>query len=76
MKTEPIVDEAIKESEDEAMSRRLLEEVQRTFIHLEEGSKGRCFDPKALVEAWNSMRGNKMTRPSLQRSFSITPRSL
>mmetsp|Transcript_6472 Transcript_6472/g.15382 ORF Transcript_6472/g.15382 Transcript_6472/m.15382 type:complete len:1203 (-) Transcript_6472:254-3862(-) len=28
-----------------------MEEVQRTFIHLEEGSRGRCFDPRALVEA-------------------------
>lgn len=41
----------IKESEDELSSRHLLEEVQRTFIHLDEGSRGRCFDPRALVEA-------------------------
>lgn len=41
----------IKESEDEASSRHLMEEVQRTFIHLDEGSRGRCFDPRALVEA-------------------------
>lgn len=41
----------IKESEDESMSRHLLEEVQRTFIHLEQGSRGHCFDPRALVEA-------------------------
>lgn len=43
--------EDIKETEDEASSRHLMEEVQRTFIHLEEGSRGRCFDPRALVEA-------------------------
>ena len=41
----------IKETDDELTSRHLLEEVQRTFIHLEEGSKGHCFDPRALVEA-------------------------
>mmetsp|Transcript_30169 Transcript_30169/g.34628 ORF Transcript_30169/g.34628 Transcript_30169/m.34628 type:complete len:2567 (+) Transcript_30169:24-7724(+) len=41
----------IKETEDESSSRHLMEEVQRTFIHLEEGSRGRCFDPRALVEA-------------------------
>ena len=41
----------ITESEDESSSRHLLEEVQRTFIHLEEGSRGHCFDPRALVEA-------------------------
>lgn len=40
-----------KETEDEISSRHLLEEVQRTFIHLDEGSRGRCFDPRALVEA-------------------------
>jgi len=48
----PIADSAvINESEDESSSRHLLEEVQRTFIHLEEGSRGHCFDPRALVEA-------------------------
>lgn len=41
----------IEETEDEAASRHLMEEVQRTFIHLEEGSRGRWFDPRALVEA-------------------------
>ena len=44
-------DEEIKETEEEASSRHLMEEMQRTFIHLEEGSRGRCFDPRALVEA-------------------------
>ena len=44
-------DEEIKETEDESSSRHLMEEVQRTFIHLEEGSRGRCFDPRSLVEA-------------------------
>jgi hypothetical protein len=44
-------DDSIKESEDEAAARHLFEEVQRTFIHLDEGSRGRCFDPRALVEA-------------------------
>lgn len=43
--------EEINETEDEMSSRHLLEEVQRTFIHLYEGSRGRCFDPRALVEA-------------------------
>ena len=43
--------EKIKETEEEAASRHLMEEVQRTFIHLEEGSRGRCFDPRSLVEA-------------------------
>ena len=41
----------VDESPDEAASRHLMEEVQRTFIHLDEGSRGRCFDPRALVEA-------------------------
>ena len=41
----------LQETEDERASRRLLEEVQRTFIHLDEGSRGRHFDPRALVEA-------------------------
>lgn len=41
----------IEESDDEIASRRLLEEVQRTFVHLQECSKGRCFDPRSLVEA-------------------------
>ena len=41
----------IEESEDESSARHLFEEVQRTFIHLDEGSRGRCFDPRALVEA-------------------------
>ena len=41
----------VEETEHEAASRHLMEEVQRTFIHLEEGSRGRCFDPRALVEA-------------------------
>ena len=40
-----------EEIEEEMSSRRLLEEVQRTFIHLDEGSRGRCFDPRSLVEA-------------------------
>mmetsp|Transcript_24463 Transcript_24463/g.35514 ORF Transcript_24463/g.35514 Transcript_24463/m.35514 type:complete len:1442 (+) Transcript_24463:501-4826(+) len=41
----------IEETADEASSRRLLEEVQRTFVHLDECARGRCFDPRALVEA-------------------------
>jgi Ubiquitin carboxyl-terminal hydrolase len=44
-------DDSIKETEDEVAARHLFEEVQRTFIHLDEGSRGRCFDPRALVEA-------------------------
>jgi ubiquitin carboxyl-terminal hydrolase 9/24 len=46
----------IEETEDEAASRHLMEEVQRTFIHLEEGSRGRCFDPRALVEACGCLK--------------------
>lgn len=41
----------IKETEEEGRARHLFEEVQRTFIHLDEGSRGRCFDPRAFVEA-------------------------
>lgn len=48
--------EEIKESEDESASRHLMEEVQRTFIHLEEGSRGRCFDPRTLVEACSCLK--------------------
>jgi ubiquitin carboxyl-terminal hydrolase 9/24 len=44
-------EDLIKESDDEAKARHLFEEVQRTFIHLDEGSRGRCFDPRAFVEA-------------------------
>eukprot|EP00957_Ditylum_brightwellii_P111839 8530087-Ditylum_brightwellii.AAC.1 len=40
----------IKETADEASSCRLLEEVQRTFVHLDECTRGRCFDPHVLVE--------------------------
>ena len=46
----------IKETKDEASSRRLLEEVQRTFVHLDEGSRGRCFDPRSLVEASSCLK--------------------
>lgn len=49
--TSNAAESVIKETEDECSSRRLLEEVQRTFIHLKEGSKGRCYDPRSLVEA-------------------------
>ena len=48
---EKMDDDELQENEDQAASRHLLEEVQRTFIHLAEGSKGRVFDPRALVEA-------------------------
>ncbi len=41
----------LKESEDETSYRRLLEEVQKTFVHLDKGSRGRAFDPRSLVEA-------------------------
>jgi len=60
----------IEESEDEVAARRLLEEVQRTFVHLQECSKGRCFDPRSLVEASVSLKpefdvGSKMMHQSL-----------
>ena len=46
----------IKETPDEVSSRKLLEEVQRTFVNLDEGSRGRCFDPRALVEASHCLK--------------------
>jgi ubiquitin carboxyl-terminal hydrolase 9/24 len=46
----------LKETVDEIASRHLLEEVQRTFIHLDKGSRGRCFDPRALVEACTCLK--------------------
>lgn len=51
----PIKDEELKESEDEASSRKLLEEVQRTFVNLDE-ARGRCYDPRALVEASHCLK--------------------
>ena len=47
--------EELKESEDEASSRKLLEEVQRTFVNLDE-ARGRCFDPRAFVEACHCLK--------------------
>lgn len=46
---------SITESEDEASSRKLLEEVQRTFVNLDE-ARGRCYDPRSLVEASNCLK--------------------
>jgi len=46
----------IKETPDESSSRKLLEEVQRTFVNLDEGARGRCFDPRALVEASHCLK--------------------
>ena len=48
-------DGAVSETEDEASSRKLLEEVQRTFVNLDE-ARGRCFDPRTLVEASNCLK--------------------
>eukprot|EP00804_Cyclotella_cryptica_P003556 CCRYP_002177-RC/>CCRYP_002177-RC protein AED:0.09 eAED:0.09 QI:151/1/1/1/0.8/0.83/6/655/3175 len=45
----------VSETEDEASSRKLLEEVQRTFVNLDE-ARGRCFDPRSLVEASNCLK--------------------
>jgi len=45
-----------EETSDEIASRRLLEEVQRTFVHLEAGSRGRCFDPRAFVESCTCLK--------------------
>jgi ubiquitin carboxyl-terminal hydrolase 9/24 len=45
----------IKETPDEASSRKLLEEVQRTFVNLDE-ARGRCYDPRALVEASHCLK--------------------
>ena len=41
----------LKETADEAAYRKLLEEVQKTFVHLDKGSRGRVFDPRSLVES-------------------------
>ena len=38
-----------KETDDDASYRRLLDELQRTFVHLDEGARGRVFDPKTHV---------------------------
>ncbi len=45
----------VNESPDESSSRKLLEEVQRTFVNLEE-ARGRCFDPRSLVEASHCLK--------------------
>jgi ubiquitin carboxyl-terminal hydrolase 9/24 len=45
----------IQETPDEASSRKLLEEVQRTFVNLDE-ARGRCYDPRALVEASHCLK--------------------
>jgi ubiquitin carboxyl-terminal hydrolase 9/24 len=55
-KANPANESDIQETEDESTSRHLLEEVQRTFIHLEEGSKRHCFDPRVLVEACHCLK--------------------
>ena len=48
---------AIAETADEATSRRLLEEVQRTLINLSSSSRTRsCFDPRSLVEASHCLK--------------------
>ena len=41
---------SVNETEDQSAARVLLEELQRTFVYLSE-QQGRCYDPKALVEA-------------------------
>jgi len=41
----------LNETKDEILYRHLLEEVQRTFVYLDKGSRGRAFDPRSLVEA-------------------------
>ena len=48
---DPPTTNGITETENEQQSRKLLEEVQRTFVHLAEGLRGRCYDPCSLVEA-------------------------
>jgi len=45
-----------KEIDNEALYRRLLEEVQRTFIHLDKGVRGCVGDPRSLVEASGCLR--------------------
>ena len=51
----PSPDSGPTETEDEASSRKLLEEVQRTFVNLDE-TKGRCYDPRGLVEASHCLK--------------------
>jgi len=45
----------VKET-DEVSYRRLLEEVQRTFVRLNKGARGRVVDPRSLVEASGCLR--------------------
>ena len=40
-----------EESEDQMAARKLLHELQRTFVYLNHQQQGRCFDPRQLVEA-------------------------
>jgi len=46
---------APEETDADAAARRMLEELQRTFVYLET-SKKRYFDPRSLVEASNCLR--------------------
>ncbi len=40
----------IEETEEQMSTRKLLEELQKTFVYLKE-QRGRCYDPRSLVEA-------------------------
>jgi len=46
----------IEETVEQGEYRRLLQEFQRTLVHLDEGSRGRVFDPRSLVEASSCLK--------------------
>eukprot|EP00816_Leptocylindrus_hargravesii_P003383 CAMPEP_0196807370 /NCGR_PEP_ID=MMETSP1362-20130617/7352_1 /TAXON_ID=163516 /ORGANISM="Leptocylindrus danicus, Strain CCMP1856" /LENGTH=3994 /DNA_ID=CAMNT_0042181271 /DNA_START=105 /DNA_END=12089 /DNA_ORIENTATION=- len=46
----PAASITLPESEDQMAARKLLHELQRTFVYLD-NQQGRCFDPRQLVEA-------------------------
>jgi len=45
----------VEETEEERKSRRMLEELQKTFVHLSKSQK-RYYDPRSLVEASDCLR--------------------
>eukprot|EP00814_Leptocylindrus_danicus_P009486 CAMPEP_0116046932 /NCGR_PEP_ID=MMETSP0321-20121206/28569_1 /TAXON_ID=163516 /ORGANISM="Leptocylindrus danicus var. danicus, Strain B650" /LENGTH=3883 /DNA_ID=CAMNT_0003528673 /DNA_START=195 /DNA_END=11846 /DNA_ORIENTATION=+ len=46
----PAASITLPESDDQMAARKLLHELQRTFVYLD-NQQGRCFDPRQLVEA-------------------------
>jgi len=45
-----------KEADNKALYRRLLEEMQRTFVHLNKDARGRVDDPRSFVKASGCLR--------------------